>query len=114
MARRNIDLEATNAKAIEDACPAFELVPSHNREWLFPDAPSCLQVLMEIEPLRAEGKLILEHPKGEQLRLTGTIGFDQVSMRIQRDNDWFGLTGKVKVNDDLVIDFKELLDKVEG
>jgi len=114
LARRNIELEATNAQAIEDACPAFELVPSHNREWLFPDAPSCLQVLMEIEPLRAAGKLILEHPRGEQLRLTGTIGFEQVSMRIQRDNDWFGVTGKIKVNDDLVIDFKELLDKVEG
>ena len=114
LARRDIELESQNALAIEDVCPAFEATPSHNREWLFANAESCLQVLLELEPLRASKQLILEHPKGEQLRLKGTIGFDQVSMRIQRDNDWFGLTGKVQVNPDLVIDFRDLLEKVES
>ncbi len=113
LARRDIELENKNAITIEDACPAFDATPSHNREWLFASAEDCLQVLLEIEPLRTEGKLVLEHPKGEQLRIKGQIGFEQISMRIQRDNDWFGMTGKVQVNQDLVIDFRDLLEKVE-
>ncbi|MEM6965276.1 MAG: DEAD/DEAH box helicase [Bacteroidota bacterium] len=114
VAKRNIELETQNATFIEQACPTFATIPSHNREWLFPDTQSCLKILMEIEPLRAAKRLILEHPKGEPIRLKGTIGFDQVAMRIQRDNDWFGVTGKVQVNSDLVMDFKDLLEKVEA
>ncbi|HFB99819.1 MAG TPA: DEAD/DEAH box helicase, partial [Phaeodactylibacter sp.] len=43
----------------------------------------------------------------------GTVGFGQVSMRIERQNDWFGLNGEIKVNDNLVLDFRDLLTKME-
>ena len=114
VAKRNIDLEESAALAVEAACPTLKEIPNINREWIFNDPQDCLKVLLEIEPLRADQRVILEHPKGEKLRLSGTIGFGNMSMKIHRDNDWFGVTGKVKVNENLVIDVRKLLQLMEN
>ena len=114
VAKRNIDLEEKLAIDVEEACPTLQVIPNINREWIFNDPQDCLRVLLEIEPLRAEEKIILEHPKGEKLRLAGTIGFGNMSMKIHRDNDWFGVTGKIQVNESTVLDVRKLLQLMEN
>ncbi|HFA51718.1 MAG TPA: DEAD/DEAH box helicase [Bacteroidetes bacterium] len=108
--QRNLKLEKKNARHVEDACPALLRMDSQNLEWHFENAEDCLNVLMELEPLRTGGEVVLEHPKGEKLRITGHVGFDQLSLGIKKERNWFELDGKVQVNEDLVMDFRELLD----
>jgi superfamily II DNA or RNA helicase/tetratricopeptide (TPR) repeat protein len=109
-ATRDLKAEKDNAKRVENACPTLLRTDSENREWLFDNAEDCLNVLMELEPLRSAGEVIIEHPKGEKLRITGQVGFDQLSIGIKKERDWFSMEGKVQVNENLVMDFRQLLD----
>ncbi|MBI1225057.1 MAG: ATP-dependent helicase [Bacteroidetes bacterium] len=109
-ANRDLKAEKDNAKRVENACPTLLRTDSENREWLFDNAEDCLNVLMELEPLRSAGEAIIEHPKGEKLRIAGQIGFDQLSIGIKKERDWFSLDGQVQVNENLVMDFRQLLD----
>jgi superfamily II DNA or RNA helicase len=107
---RDLKKENTLARQVEDACPTLQKIPSENREWLFDDVEDCLSVLLELEPLRENGDLVLEHPKGEKLRIAGQVGFDNLAVGIRKERDWFEVSGKVRVREDLVLDFRQLLD----
>ncbi len=109
-ATRDLKKEKENARRVEDACPTLLKIPNENREWLFEEVEDCLNVLLELEPLKQGGDVILEHPKGEKLRIAGQIGFDQLSVGIKKERDWFSIDGKVQVNENLVMDFRQLLD----
>ncbi len=112
--KRNLELEKTNAEEVEAACPSFKKVEAFNGEWSFDELEDCLNVLLELEPLRKEKKIILEHPKGEKLRIVGEVDFDSLSLSIEKDNDWFGITGKTKVDGKKVLDFRQLLDSLDN
>ncbi|MCB0518776.1 MAG: DEAD/DEAH box helicase [Lewinellaceae bacterium] len=109
-ATRDLKKEKENARSVEDACPTLLKIPNENREWLFDDVEDCLNVLLELEPLKQGGDIVMEYPKGEKLRIAGQVGFDQLSMGIQKERDWFSVDGKVQVNENLVMDFRKLLD----
>ena len=109
-ALRNLKKEKENARRVEDACPTLLKTPNENLEWLFDQIEDCLNVLLELEPLKQGGDIVMEHPKGEKLRIAGQVGFDQLSMGIKKDRDWFSVDGKVRVNEHLVMDFRQLLE----
>ncbi len=112
--RRNLRLEKKNARRVEDACPTLLRLDSNHLEWHFEETEDCLNVLMELEPLRTAGEAVIEHPKGEKLRITGHLGFDQLSLGIKKERNWFELDGKVQVNENLVMDFRQLLDLAQN
>ncbi|MCC6723693.1 MAG: DEAD/DEAH box helicase [Saprospiraceae bacterium] len=113
-ATRDLRKEKENAKRVETACPTFLRTPNENREWLFDEAEDALNALLELEPLRSAGEVVMEHPKGEKLRIAGSIGFDQLSIGIKKERDWFSMDGKVQVNENLVMDFRQLLDLAQN
>ena len=55
-------------------------------------------------------KIIIEWPKGERFKILKQLGFDNMSLRISRKNDWFTLEGEVKVSEDRVLSMKTLLE----
>ncbi len=112
--QRNLKEEKKNARRVEDACPTLLRMRSHNLEWHFEETEDCLNVLMELEPLRTAGEVVLEHPKGEKLRISGHISFDQLSLDIRKERNWFELDGKVQVNESLVMGFRQLLDLAQN
>lgn len=109
MAIRDREREKTNVTNLEQAVPSLSKTESFNGEWHFEDAESCLNVLVELEPLKQEEAIVLEWPKGEKLKVSRPVGFNQLSMRIQRENDWFGLSGEVKISEDVVLNMSQLL-----
>ncbi|MCU0346804.1 MAG: DEAD/DEAH box helicase [Saprospiraceae bacterium] len=113
-ATRDLRKEKENAKRVEAACPTFLRTASENREWLFDEAEDALNALLELEPLRSAGEVVMEHPKGEKLRIAGQVGFDQLSIGIKKERDWFSMDGKVQVNENLVMDFRQLLDLAQN
>ncbi len=112
--QRDLNKEKERAKRVEEGCPSLQKVESYNLEWQFEEVTDCLNVLLELEPFREKGQIILEHPKGEKLRITGQLDFGSLSLGIKKERDWFGLSGKVKVNEKQVIDFRQLLEMVEN
>ncbi len=109
LAQRNLKQEEKNAKAVREACPTLSNQRMQNYEWSFEDPEDCLQVLLELDPLRENDTIVLEWPKGEKLRITHRADFSNLSLRIQRDNDWFGMEGELKLNDNLVMNLQDLL-----
>ena len=108
-AERQLDEEKKLAKAIIKNCPSLGNVRKLDKIWEFDSAESCLEILTELEPFKAEGKAIIEWPKGERLKLKGVASFDQLAMSIKGSTDWFEASGTLKVGEDLVMNMKELL-----
>ncbi|HHM21243.1 MAG TPA: DEAD/DEAH box helicase [Bacteroidetes bacterium] len=112
--QRNLKLEKKNARYVVDACPTLFRQDSLHFEWHLQDTAECLQVLLELEPLRTAGEVVLEHPKGEKIRISGHLNFDQLSLGIRKKRNWFELDGKVQVNENLVMDFRQLLELTQN
>lgn len=109
IANRNLALEKQNAEAVINACPALMDSPEFNMEWAFEEVEDCLQVLLELEPLREAGTIILEYPKGERVKIVGQASFGNMSMVANKKGNWFELDGEVKISEDRVMDFSKML-----
>ncbi len=101
--------EVSRAQEIIDTCPTLALNDNKDYEWTFVDDEECLNVLIEFEPMRKDELLILEWPKGEKLRISHKADFGDMSFRIQKNNDWFGVQGEITLDDGTVIELQELL-----
>lgn len=111
--KRNLKKETENAKTVEGECRTLQQVESYQGEWTFDDNETCLNILLELETLKKSGLVTLEWPKGEKIRLTNHVGFDQFSMRIKAEQDWFGVAGELQLDNGQVLDMRELLDLLE-
>ncbi|MFK7983764.1 MAG: DEAD/DEAH box helicase [Saprospiraceae bacterium] len=114
LVKRTLSREKDNARKVESECPTLQQVEHYQGEWTFEETETCLNILLELEPLKESGLVTLEWPKGEKVRLNQHAGFGQFSMRIDRDNDWFGVTGELKLDNDKVLDMKRLLELIEN
>ena len=106
---RDLEAEKAAADAIEAACPTLGRNTTLNYEWTFEETEECLEVLLELNPLREAGTIFMEYPKGEKLKLMGTVGFDDMTMRVNRKADWFGMEGEVRINEGLVMNFRDVM-----
>ena len=100
---------------MEESCPildlAVDLEQENDREWHMLDPEECLQALLELEEIR--DRVVLEWPEGEKLAVRRRAGVNQLNLNIRTSQqNWFSLSGHVKVDQDEVIDLKSLLDKI--
>lgn len=110
-AKRNLQEEKVQTKTLLGACPSLSPVGYKNLEWVLDDPESCLEVLLELDEVKEQ--LTLEWPEGEKLRVSHRVSLDQMRMRIRKEQDWFSLSGEVQLDNDLVLDMKELLEMIE-
>ncbi len=110
-AQRDLKLEAAKSFEVIDACPSLAELDSVSDDMLFERPEDCLQVLAELQELG--DKIALEWPEGERLKVSKQASFDQLRMSIQKENDWFSISGDLKVDESLTIDIKKLLELVE-
>ena len=94
------------------ACPSLEETTDFEGEFTFEEVSTCLQILLELEPFRSEKQIVIEWPKGGEIKLTKQLGMDDFSMRIKRENNWFDVTGELQINEDLAMDMRHLLNLV--
>lgn len=109
---RPLPEERRLAKEVIEACPTLQKQSTQDYEWQLDDTEACLQVLMELFPLKEAEKIRLEHPKGERVRLSSIAGMDQLSMQISKQRDWFSVDGEVRLNENEVMDFQRLLEHI--
>ncbi|WP_167505947.1 DEAD/DEAH box helicase [Desulfosediminicola flagellatus] len=104
---RDLEQERKNAEFVQEKCPTLNRVEVHGNEWTIDDPETSLELLCELRDLGDEA--IVEWPKGESMRVTPTVSFSHFSMGIKKDNNWFGATGSLQVDEELTLDMKKLL-----
>ncbi len=111
--KRDLEAEVQTYKAVLKACSSLREVDNDNQLWRLDNPHSCLKLLQELEPFKIENQLVIEWPKGEQLRIKRQIDADSLQLSIQRESDWFGIAGTLQVNEHLVLDMRDLLVKMQ-
>lgn len=112
--KRNLKKERTLLNDVEAMCPTLAAEESDNYEWVLNTPEDCLQALLEIDKPKQEGKLVIEWPKGQKLKLMGTITSENFSMKVNSENNWFDVSGEAKIDTDLVMSLKEILQKMNS
>jgi len=106
---RDLKAERKNADNFREQVEVLRDNRPRNGVWELEDADQCLELLTQIHPLVQAGQVMLEWPKGEKFRVTHLVGFDQFKMKIGQQNDWFEVSGEIRVDEDRVLTMQELL-----
>lgn len=112
IAERDPRKEIENAEAVIAACPTLGRILYRDYEWQLESVEDCLSILLELQPLRSQGQIVLEHPRGEKIRLLGTVDFGDLSIGVAGNSGWFDVTGQLSVDDRQVMNFRDLLQRV--
>ncbi len=108
--RRSLKEERHQAIALVKNSVALSMTDSGNWEWNFQTPESCLEVLSDLQGLQKD--CILEWPEGEKLKITHAISTQDLSLKIGKKNNWFSLSGEVRLDDNKVLSLQELLRMV--
>lgn len=114
--KRNLALEENKAREIEELCPildlAIDLEQENEREWHLQDPDDCLQALLELQAIRE--KVVVEWPEGEKLTIAHQASLKNLTLKIRTNQQsWFAMSGSLQLDQDRVIDLKELLAKLD-
>ncbi len=109
--RRDLKEEKKRANTVLAACPTLARVEEQDGEWLLEEPEDSLELLSELQTVGEH--VAVEWPEGQKFRLAGLAGLGQFSMQIHRDNDWFGLSGEVRVGDQEILDMQRLLSLLD-
>src|SRR5262249_31825746 len=110
--RVNRDLEAETAalEAVAAACPALGTWRETDHAWRIEALDAALEALQQLHEY--SGPLRLEWPEGAAIKPTRTIGPAALSLNISAGRDWFEVKGKMRVDEDLVLDMADLLARL--
>jgi superfamily II DNA or RNA helicase len=112
--KRELKNETKALKAVIELLPELHEIKPSQGVYELDDTEQCLRLLVEIDPLRRTDMIVLEWPRGEKFKVTNLVGMGSLSVRVQRENDWFGMTGEVKIDENTVMSMSELLTKVNA
>lgn len=110
---RSLEQELARAQAVVERCPTLQQIPADNWEWPLDAVDQCLNALLELQPLRDAEEIVLEHPKGEQIRLAGQVGLGDLSIAVESSNNWFEVDGELQMDNQHLLQFRELLQRVK-
>lgn len=109
-ARRDLDAEITAARNLCHECPALD-EQGDLGPWFFDDTEMALQCLLELQA--ASGCAGLEWPEGETLRVRPAVSVAQLAVQVHSSRDWFQLQGQIHVNESLVLDMRQVLERLD-
>ncbi len=114
--KRNLAMEETKAREIEESCPildlAIDLEQENDRDWHLQDPDDCLHALQELQSI--QDQVIIEWPEGEKLTITHQASLKNLNLKVRTNQqNWFALSGELHLDQDTVIDLRELLAKVK-
>ncbi|MBL7815062.1 MAG: DEAD/DEAH box helicase [Saprospiraceae bacterium] len=112
--KRDLKKEKENYQNLLEKLDILRGIQPNLNTYELSDADTCLQFLLELQPMVANEDIILEWPKGEKFRITKVVGFEQFSMNIKEKNDWFEVKGELRVDENMVLDMQRLLQLSES
>ncbi len=114
IASRSLEKEVEAADQVVAACPSLQRIVYRDYEWQIDEVDDCLQILLELQPLRSSEQIVLEHPRGEKLRLVGSADFADLSLKLKGSGGWFDVEGTLRIDEQQVLSFRALLEHMEA
>ncbi|SFE96802.1 DEAD/DEAH box helicase [Thermoflexibacter ruber] len=108
---RDFKEEKANAREVIKASATLSNYDDGSYEWLFEEPEDCLNVLLDLDLIK--GKIVIEWPEGEKLRITGKASFENLYLKVNQGKDWFDVSGELRL-DDKVISMQQLLQLMEN
>ena len=103
--------EMRRYEEVVSACQSLRAADWDGSSWTLPDPHACLELLDE---LRILGKRVaVAWPKGETMRVKHHVRSSSLALKIRQKRDWFGIDGKVRIDEGLVLGLRDLLDRME-
>lgn len=115
--RRNLAEEEFKAREVEELCPildlAVDLEQENDREWHLQEPEDCLQALHELQNI--SDKVVIEWPEGEKLNIAHQASLSNLNLKIRTNRqNWFSLSGELVLDQELVIDLKDILQRIRN
>lgn len=105
---RDFEKEKKQLNKILQSCSTFRHLEEIGNQWQVDDPEEALELLLELKECGDE--VILEWPQGEKFKVRRKVSFDNFSMQIKQERDWFKATGSLQIDDTLALDLRKLLD----
>jgi SNF2 family DNA or RNA helicase len=110
-ARRDLNAEREAERQLLADCKALENAEHEHGEWLLGQPFHCLELLTELQELDA-ARVVIAWPEGESFRITKKVSSKSVRLNIRRDKDWFAANGEVQIDENKVMNLRELLGRL--
>jgi superfamily II DNA or RNA helicase len=110
-ARRNLNAEREAERQLVASCQALEHAEPEHGEWLLGQPLQCLELVEQLQELDRD-KVVVAWPDGEPFRVGRRVDSKSVRITIKRDKDWFAADGEVQVDENRVMDLRELLERL--
>lgn len=108
---RDLRQEQRRLDQAVNACHSLTSAPWDGAAWTISEPGNCLELLTD---LRALDDAVVEWPQGEKFRVSHHASADKLSLKLRKQRDWFSIEGELKLDDDLVISLRDLLEKAEN
>ena len=108
---RDLKAEQQALDQLLEQCPTLARYEDGTGQMEIPEPVDCLEMLLELR--QAGESVVLEWPKGRSYTVRSEAGFDKLALQINKDKEWFRASGKLQVDDDLVLDLQQLLAGLE-
>ncbi len=110
--RRKLEEETARAERALEAVPMLHTDPGKDHSWVVDDPMEALELLEQLQAVPAE-VLTVEWPKGDPITVR-SLSPQQFHLSIHSAQDWFEVEGEVRVDQDLMIKMRTLLDQIEN
>jgi len=110
-AKRDLNAEREAERQLLADCKALENAEHEHGEWLLGQPFHCLELITELQELDAT-RVVVAWPEGESFRITKKVSSKSVRLNIRRDKDWFAANGEVQIDENKVMNLRELLGRL--
>ena len=108
---RDLDAEQAAMQKLIRACPAMLSWGINGNECEIEALEDVLEFLEQVQAYT--GPVNFEWPEGEALKVSRTVGAQGLSIKLKQQRDWFEVSGKIEVDEDLVVDMQEVLTRLD-
>ncbi|WP_395340267.1 DEAD/DEAH box helicase [Ningiella sp. W23] len=100
--------------ALDATCPAF--LSMADNVLRVDDYQLALDALEQLERAVSENKLaaILRWPKGKKIKISQALTAERMQLAVVKENEWFDITGNIRIDDEQVIELRKLLALVSS
>lgn len=109
---RDLDAEKTAAQSLVNACPSLTAWQMRGHEWQIEALEDVLEFLEQAQGHNQP--VMFEWPEGEALKVSRTVTAQKLSIKLSQKRDWFEVSGKISVDDGLIVDMKELVARLDN
>ncbi|ADW17087.1 SNF2-related protein [Desulfobulbus propionicus DSM 2032] len=110
---RNLQEERARAAALVRSLPSLAALSELDGQWFAESPEEALQVLLELRERQEHGDALVEWPEGEKLKVGPPVSCANMRLRLGSADNWFEVEGELRVDQERVLNIKQLLDLVQ-